>query len=134
MTNCFRLIKGEEMFSFMNITKALSDENRVRIVNALNGRSLCVQQIISLLKLAPSTVSKHISVLQKARLVDFVRNGKWVIYSLVSVDENPLIKDIVSFIEKGSGKSKQILLDEENIKQIQEQYCLVHNVKHNNGD
>ena len=38
------------MFDFMNITRALSDENRVRIIAALNGRELCVCQIIDLLR------------------------------------------------------------------------------------
>lgn len=118
------------MFDFMNVTKALSDENRVRIINALNGRALCVAQIVSLLKLAPSTVSKHISVLQQARLVDSVRNGKWVIYNLVSAEENPLIEDVISLVSKGTGKTKQISIDEDNIKKIEKEYCLVHGEKH----
>ena len=42
------------MFTFMMITKALSDENRVRTLLALDGRELCVCQIIELLGLAPS--------------------------------------------------------------------------------
>ena len=71
------------MFDFMNIAKALSDENRVRILMALNGRSeLCVCQLIDLLQLAPSTVSKHLFILRNARLVLGRKEGRWMYYRL----------------------------------------------------
>ena len=58
------------MRELMSIVKALGDENRVRAVMALRNRELCLCQIIELLGLAPSTVSKHMSILKQARLVD----------------------------------------------------------------
>ncbi len=70
------------MQDFLSITKALSDENRVRVLMALDSGELCVCQIIELLKLAPSTVSKHMSILKQARLVEGEKNGKWVYYRL----------------------------------------------------
>lgn len=71
------------MFEFMNITKALADENRVRIVLALNGRDeLCVCQLIDLLQLAPSTVSKHLFILRSARLISGRKQGRWMYYRL----------------------------------------------------
>ena len=70
------------MFEFLNITKALAEENRVRILLALEVEELCVCQIIELLELAPSTVSKHMSVLRQARLVDGRKEGRWMYYRL----------------------------------------------------
>ncbi len=70
------------MQDFLSITRALSDENRVRILMALNVGELCVCQIIELLNLAPSTISKHMSILKQARLVEGEKNGKWVYYRL----------------------------------------------------
>ena len=61
------------MFEFLNITKALAEENRLRILIALENQDLCVCQLIELLKLAPSTVSKHVSILRQARLIGSVR-------------------------------------------------------------
>ncbi|MHC4559594.1 MAG: ArsR/SmtB family transcription factor [Planctomycetota bacterium] len=72
------------MQDFLSITKALSDENRVRVLMALNVGELCVCQIIELLNLAPSTVSKHMSILKQARLVEGEKNGKWVYYHLAA--------------------------------------------------
>jgi ArsR family transcriptional regulator len=49
-----------KMFQFMTLTKAMTDENRVRILMALStADELCVCHINELLGLEPSTVSKH---------------------------------------------------------------------------
>jgi Predicted transcriptional regulators len=66
----------------MNIVKALADENRVRILMALRGRELCVCQITGLLDLAPSSTSRHLSILRQARLIEGSKRGKWVYYRL----------------------------------------------------
>jgi len=54
------------MRDFMRIAKALSDENRVRTLMFLAEGELCVCQIIEMLCLAPSTVSKHMNILYQA--------------------------------------------------------------------
>jgi ArsR family transcriptional regulator, arsenate/arsenite/antimonite-responsive transcriptional repressor len=70
------------MNDFIAITKALADSNRVRALCALRNGELCVCQIIRLLSLAPSTVSKHMSILAKAGLVDSRKTERWVYYRL----------------------------------------------------
>ncbi|GIW77819.1 MAG: hypothetical protein KatS3mg104_2882 [Phycisphaerae bacterium] len=50
---------------FLNITKALSDETRVRALLALREGELCLCQIIEMLGMAPSTVSKHMDLLSR---------------------------------------------------------------------
>ncbi len=68
--------------TFTTKTKALADPNRVRILMALRGGELCVCRIIELLKLAPSTVSKHVSILKHAGLVEGRKEGRWMHYRL----------------------------------------------------
>lgn len=70
------------MRDVLAITKALADENRLRVLCALRGCELCVCQIIELLGLAPSTVSKHMAILHQARLVDSRKEGRWVYFKL----------------------------------------------------
>src|SRR5262245_66558683 len=74
------------MREVVTIAKALSDENRVRILAILEGRELCVCQVIELLGLAPSTVSKHLSILKQARLIDGRKDGRWMYYRLADDD------------------------------------------------
>src|SRR5215475_4688999 len=74
------------MRDVVTIAKALSDENRVRIVVMLDGRELCVCQVIEFLALAPSTVSKHLAILKQARLIDGRKDGRWMYYRLADDD------------------------------------------------
>jgi DNA-binding transcriptional ArsR family regulator len=66
--------------------KALGDETRIRAVLALRDNELCVCQIVELLELAPSTVSKHLQILKEAGLVESRKKGRWVYYSLSESD------------------------------------------------
>ena len=85
------------MNDFMNIAKALSDQNRVRVLLVLKGRDLCVCQLIELLGLAPSTVSKHMSILKNARLVEWRKEGLWMHYRLPDKPA-PEIKTAIAWI------------------------------------
>ncbi len=64
----------------LDVLKALADESRLRALFALREGELCVCQLIALLELAPSTVSKHLSVLRAARLVESRKDGRWMYY------------------------------------------------------
>ena len=86
------------MLSFMNITKALADENRVRILAALKEGELCVCQIIDLLQLAPSTVSKHLSILRQARLLAARKNGRWMYYRLNRHNPPPAVAEAIDWV------------------------------------
>ena len=70
------------MREILTITKALSDETRVRALLSVNDSELCLCQIIEVLGLAPSTVSKHMNILQQAGLVRRRKRGKWHFYRL----------------------------------------------------
>jgi ArsR family transcriptional regulator, arsenate/arsenite/antimonite-responsive transcriptional repressor len=70
------------MKSFLAIAKALSDETRVRALISLEGGELCLCQVVDLLKLSPSTLSKHMSVLRDAGLVAGRRDGRWMHYRI----------------------------------------------------
>lgn len=78
------------MLQFMNLTKALSDENRVRVLLALNDHGeLCVCHLNDLLELAPSTVSKHLFLLKNALLVLARKDGRWMHYRLNNQQDAP---------------------------------------------
>lgn len=74
---------------FIKVMKALSDPNRVKIVKFLQHKSMCVCELQSLLGISQPTVSKHLKVLEKAGLVDYRKDGLWVIYRLADGSESP---------------------------------------------
>ena len=73
------------MENILNMAKALADGNRMRVVAALMAHDeLCVCQLTEMLGLAGATVSRHMSILQAARLVKSSKQGRWVFYRLSS--------------------------------------------------
>ncbi len=70
------------MENLLKIFKALSDKNRVRILQMLTKKTLCVCEIQEILNVTTSTVSKHLSILKEAGFIIDKKDGKWVNYSL----------------------------------------------------
>ena len=86
------------MQNFLAITKALSDESRVRALMALKDGELCLCQIIDLLELAPSTVSKHMSLLAHAGLIEKRKEGRWHFYRLASNGFPIEVKGVLNWV------------------------------------
>jgi len=110
------------LMNLMNITRALSDENRVRILMALRSREFCVCQITAFLDLSPSTTSKHLSVLKQARLVEGKKEGKWVYYRLAdSPDSYPPAREAIAWLIRSIGGNSSVKKDEARIRKILEE-------------
>ncbi|MEE4243707.1 MAG: metalloregulator ArsR/SmtB family transcription factor [Desulfopila sp.] len=62
--------------------KALGDVTRLRILGLLRNGELCVCDIMEVLKLPQSTVSRHLAYLRNNGLVSGRRKGKWMYYQL----------------------------------------------------
>ncbi len=66
------------------IFKALSDETRLRIMGLLLEGELCVCDLMAILELPQSTVSRHLAYLRNAGLVSDRRQGVWMNYRLAA--------------------------------------------------
>ncbi len=62
--------------------KALSDETRLRILALLTQGELCVCDLMAVLQLPQSTVSRHLAYLRNTGLIDDRREGIWMYYRL----------------------------------------------------
>ena len=105
----------------MNITKALADESRVRTLLALRQGELCVCQITELFGFAPSTVSKHLSILFQARLVESRKDGRWIYYQLPGKNAPAAVREALAWIEKALADSPQALEDNKKLNIILKQ-------------
>jgi ArsR family transcriptional regulator len=110
--------KGGFMFTFMAITRALSDQNRVRTLMVLKDRELCVCQIIELLELASSTVSKHMSILANARLVEGRQEGRWRYYRLAGDDAPDEVREAIDWTFRSLSETPQMRKDTERLSEI----------------
>jgi len=105
------------MNEFMAITKALSDPNRVRVLLALRHGELCVCQITELLGFAPSTISKHLSILHHAGLIQSRKTERWVYYRLPYKSAAPA-REALTWVHKSVSKTADALADAKKLKQI----------------
>ncbi len=110
---------GIDIDHFTAIAQALSDSNRVRALLALRKGELCVCQIIELLGLAPSTVSKHMSVLKQAGLVASRKDSRWVYYRLPETNgKNHPIRNFIDLSTSLLKNARQIIHDDSRMAEI----------------
>ena len=102
----------------VNIFRALSDPNRLRIVKMLEQRELCVCEVREILNLSTSTVSKHLTILRDAGLIVDRKDGKWVNFRLNTTLTDGMVQPLLSVLKKGLTDEKQILQDREMVKRV----------------
>lgn len=65
-----------------DLFKVLGDPTRIRIVQQLLNKEMCVTDIAEAMGMGQSAISHQLRVLRQARLVAFRKEGKTVYYSL----------------------------------------------------
>ena len=87
------------MRELVKVFKALSDETRIRLLKLLQQRELCVCEIMQVLKMTQSRVSRNLGILKDAGLVTDRRDGLWVHYSLNRKSFNKYVQPILELLE-----------------------------------
>lgn len=85
------------------IFKALSDPNRLQIINILSYGEKCACRLLEYFDFTQPTLSHHMKVLMECGLVNSRKEGTWNYYSLNSENANEVLKfldEIISFKEK----------------------------------
>jgi ArsR family transcriptional regulator, arsenate/arsenite/antimonite-responsive transcriptional repressor len=62
--------------------RALADPTRLRLLNLIADREICVCYFVEILKTSQPKVSRHLAYLRKAGIVATRRDGKWMHYRL----------------------------------------------------
>lgn len=61
---------------------ALADRTRLRLLNLMNGREVCVCYFVEILRQSQPKVSRHLAYLRRAGVVKARREGKWMHYRI----------------------------------------------------
>jgi len=62
---------------------ALSDRTRLRLLNLMDGREVCVCYFVEILGQSQPKISRHLAYLRRAGVVAARREGKWMHYKIV---------------------------------------------------
>jgi ArsR family transcriptional regulator len=80
------------MQQIISITKCISDKNRLRILMALSQYpELCACQITELLQVTGATVSRHLTLLTHAGLIESRKDGRWIFFRLLGGKSHDLM-------------------------------------------
>ena len=83
------------------LCKALSDQNRLRIVQLLTGGEQCGCELLEQMRITQPTLSHHMKALEDCGLVASRKKGKWNHYSL-NCDKWSAFRDYVESIRIAS--------------------------------
>ncbi len=61
---------------------ALADRTRLRLLNLMNGREVCVCYFVEILRQSQPKVSRHLAYLRRAGVVRARREGRWIHYRI----------------------------------------------------
>ena len=98
--------------------KAAGDPTRARILKLLEAGPLCVCQVQAVLGLAPSTVSKHLTLLKSAGLVADRRDGRWIHYRLSAKGNNPFAHHVLSLLRGPLDRAPRIVEDRRRLRAV----------------
>jgi len=96
--------------------KALSDGNRIRIINALNcSKELCACQITELIGVIGATISRHLSILSNVGIINKTKRGRWIYFTLNKDLKN---ENLIEWIINSISNSDEINEDKLRLKEI----------------
>lgn len=78
------------------VMKAVADPTRIRILKILEAGEMCGCQIVAILELSQSTISKHLFLLKVAGLVKERKEKKWVHYALARPGNGPYAEKMLT--------------------------------------
>ena len=105
--------------STIQVFKALADETRLRILNLLCRRELCVCQIVEVLGIGQSKASRHLATLRHAGLVTDRREGLWMYYSLAP-PSGALHRQLVEWLKQAEDEVPMGAADSEALAHLPE--------------
>src|SRR6266436_4460775 len=73
---------AQKLYSLEKLFRALADSTRLRLLNLMNGREVCVCYFVEILKTSQPKISRHLAYLRRAGIVAARRDGKWMHYRL----------------------------------------------------
>jgi ArsR family transcriptional regulator len=89
------------------VFKALSDENRLMILEMLQSGEKCACDILLKMKIVQSTLSHHMKILIESGIVSYRNEGKWTYYSLSKSGIN-YAKELIDVLTKIKSENNEL--------------------------
>jgi len=120
------------MRDFVKVTRALSDETRLRILNLLLERECCVCEVMQALDISQTRASRNLNILYDAGFLTLRKEGLWSLYSIKKLDESTYFPEIIEAIKKGLKGNMVVVEDRQRLKNVERvgQTCAEQRIRH----
>lgn len=98
--------RSSKIFDLALLFAALSDRTRLRLLNLMDGREVCVCYFVEILGQSQPKISRHLAYLRRACLVAARREGKWVHYKITVPAETgaaKILRETLAVIREDKG-------------------------------
>jgi ArsR family transcriptional regulator len=82
----------------INYFKALADETRIRLFNILLNHEMSVNDLVSLMGMGQSRISRHLKILTDAGIIQCRRDGIWAFFSVSKAGKEKRFVDAIRFL------------------------------------
>jgi ArsR family transcriptional regulator, arsenate/arsenite/antimonite-responsive transcriptional repressor len=82
------MARRSKPFDLARLFAALADPTRLRLLNLMDGREVCVCYFVEILKQGQPKISRHLAYLRSAGIVEARREGKWMHYRIEQPDDS----------------------------------------------
>src|SRR5579864_7738253 len=76
--------RKEKPFPLDLLFRALADRTRLRLLNLIADREICVCYFVEILGISQPKISRHLAYLRRAEIVAARRQGRWIHYRLLA--------------------------------------------------
>lgn len=77
-----KLLDEDKIIDISELFKIFGDSTRVKIINVLLDKEMCVNDIVNAINVSQSAVSHQLRILKSSKLVKYRKDGKEIYYSL----------------------------------------------------
>lgn len=109
------------MRELVEVFKALSDDTRVRIMKLLEDEELCVCEIMEVLGMIQSRISRHLDILRRAGFLAARREKKWMLYTWNRERVNPYHLPLQEMLRFWLRDKDVVERDKERLKEVKAQ-------------
>ena len=106
------------MREMVRISKALSDETRIRMLKLLLERDICVCEMEEIFPLSESQLSRHLKTLMEAGFLRRWRDGKCIVYVADKTDSNRYCRAVLELLADSYNDQEAVLRDREKLQQV----------------
>ena len=87
--------------NIIQIMKSLADETRLRIVHLLENQELNVNELVTILEMGQSRISRHLKILSEAGVVKYRRDGLWSFYYINESEKlSPFLRETTALLQE----------------------------------